>query len=436
MQWYHERLLAAPDAGPARDYLRSRGYDGDVVRRFRLGWAPDDWDAMAKALRAARAGALGLGARLRQPARAGPGLLPGAGSSSRSAIPPGDRWRSAGGSCPPRSGQAAPERPEPKYKNSQESPIYSKRRTLYALNWAKQGIIAQGEVVVCEGYTDVIGCFQAGVPWAVATCGTALAEEHFSAAAQLRPSGSSWPTTPTAPGRARRPGSTSGSASTRSTWSWPTCPAGATPATWPAPTPRRWPRAVKEARPFLQFRVDRMLGGGDLTTAEGRARAAEAALTAVAEHPDDLVRDQYVMQLADRCRLDAARLRDRLDAPARAPTGPETRSGAAVGVRARHDEPPARGVPGGRRGRDVPRRPYAAPRHGAPTRAGARSAQVRGASARRRSGRVHAVLFADRCSGQAFVALLEHDSVHERWSRRRRGGERVAAGHRRRTPGR
>ncbi len=56
-----------------------------------------------------------------------------------------------------------------------------------------------------------------------------------------------------------------------------------------------------------------MLSAGDLTTAEGRARAAESALTAVAEHPDDLVRDQYVMQLSDRCRLDAPRLRERLE---------------------------------------------------------------------------------------------------------------------------
>jgi len=50
VSWYHERLLRSPDAGLARDYLRSRGYDGDVVRKFRLGWAPDDWDALAKAL--------------------------------------------------------------------------------------------------------------------------------------------------------------------------------------------------------------------------------------------------------------------------------------------------------------------------------------------------------------------------------------------------
>ena len=42
--FYHERLLKADDAGPARAYLRSRGYDGDIVRRYRVGWAPDEWD--------------------------------------------------------------------------------------------------------------------------------------------------------------------------------------------------------------------------------------------------------------------------------------------------------------------------------------------------------------------------------------------------------
>ena len=51
VDFYHERLLSAPDAGPARDYLRSRGYDGEIVRQFRLGWAPDDWDALAKHLK-------------------------------------------------------------------------------------------------------------------------------------------------------------------------------------------------------------------------------------------------------------------------------------------------------------------------------------------------------------------------------------------------
>jgi DNA primase len=213
---------------------------------------------------------------------------------------------------PPRPGPGpVPERPEPKYKNSQETAIYSKRRTLYALNWAKQDVIAKGEVVVCEGYTDVIGFFQAGVPRAVATCGTALAEEHFTL---LRNFGRRIVLAYDADGAGQSATSRvyEWERRTRSTWWWPTCPAGATRATWPAPIPRPWPGPwPRPALPAVPGRPHSERG--DLTTAEGRARAAEAALSAVAEHPDDLVRDQYVMQLSDRCRLDAVRLRERLE---------------------------------------------------------------------------------------------------------------------------
>ena len=233
---------------------------------------------------------------------------------------------------PPRPGQAPPDRPEPKYKNSQESPIYSKRRTLYALNWAKKGIIAQGEVVVCEGYTDVIGCFQAGVPWAVATCGTALAEEHFTLLRNF----------------AKRivlayDADAAGQSATSRVYEWERkhevdvvvadLPGGSDPGELARTDPTELARAIKEARPFLQFRVDRMLQAGDLTTAEGRARAAEAALTAVAEHPDDLVRDQYVMQLADRCRARPGQAAGAPGPPPRPPAGRERRRGAPVGRR-------------------------------------------------------------------------------------------------------
>src|SRR5260221_6685915 len=68
----------------------------------------------------------------------------------------------------------------PKYKNTQETPIYQKSRLLYGLNWAKPEIVARGEVVICEGYTDVMAFVLAGVPNVVATCGTALADEHFT----------------------------------------------------------------------------------------------------------------------------------------------------------------------------------------------------------------------------------------------------------------
>ena len=68
-----------------------------------------------------------------------------------------------------------------KYRNSTENPIYSKSKVLYGLNWAKGDIVNADEVIVCEGYTDVIGFAAAGLPRAVATCGTSLTEEHFQA---------------------------------------------------------------------------------------------------------------------------------------------------------------------------------------------------------------------------------------------------------------
>ena len=211
---------------------------------------------------------------------------------------------------PQRPGQAPPDRPEPKYKNSQESPIYSKRRTLYALNWAKQDIIAQGEVVVCEGYTDVIGCFEAGVPRAVATCGTALAEEHF---ALLRNFGKRIVLAYDA--------DSAGQNAASRVYEWERkhevdivvadLPGGSDPGDLARTDPEGLARAVKRLGPSSSSGWTVCWPGGDLTTPEGRARAAERALAAVAEHPDDLVRDQYVMQLADRCRVDMAKLRER-----------------------------------------------------------------------------------------------------------------------------
>ena len=409
--WYHERLLAAPDAGPARDYLRSRGYDGDVVRQFRLGWAPDDWDALAKALRLPEKilsdSGLGFVNRRGRPQDffRGRVLFP--------ICDPSGRPVALGGRIlPARPGSPPPQRPEPKYKNSQESPIYSKRRTLYALNWAKHGVIAQGEVVVCEGYTDVIGCFQAGVPWAVATCGTALAEEHFTLLRNF----------------AKRivlayDADAAGQSATSRVYEWERkhevdvvvaeLPGGSDPGDLARTDPDALASAIREARPFLQFRVDRMLRTGNLSTAEGRARAAEAALTAVAEHPDDLVRDQYVMQLADRCRVDAAKLRERLEylrahPPAEADTGRRRRS-------SRGEEPPPSAYPeddtdfsGPEDGEGVSAE-FAALRPGP----GLEALKLAVHRPDDVADRVHAVLFADPVQRRAFVALLENDSVPE-----------------------
>jgi DNA primase len=188
-----------------------------------------------------------------------------------------------------------------------------KRRTLYALNWAKADVIKSNEVVVCEGYTDVIGCFVAGVPRAVATCGTALSEEHFKLLSNF----------------AKRivlafDADQAGQSAMGRVYEWEqkfetsvavaSFPPGDDPGELSQRDPEKLRQAIADAVPYLQFRVNRLLSSADLKNAEGRARGAEAALSAVAEHPDPLVRDQYVMMLSDRTAITAQLLRNQLSA--------------------------------------------------------------------------------------------------------------------------
>ena len=317
-EWYHQRLLVGADAGQARDYLRSRGYDGEIVRRFRLGWAPDAWDELCT----------GLGLATEVAVTAGLGFV-----NRRHRLQDAFRARILFPICDPSGhpvalgGRVLPGSADPaKYKNSIETPIYSKRRTLYALNWAKQDIIKSEEVVVCEGYTDVIGLFEAGVERAVATCGTALAEEHVKL---LRGFASRVVLAFDADG--------AGQSAAGRFYEWErrlemdvavaALPPGSDPGEMARTDPDGLRAAIEGAKPFLQFRVERILDAAELSTPEGRARAADTALAAVAEHPDNLVRDQYLMQVAERCRLEPLLLRDRLEQlrkeGPRKPAGPE-----------------------------------------------------------------------------------------------------------------
>ncbi len=308
VDWYHQRLLESPDARVARDYLRSRGISGDIARQFRLGWAPDQWDALANALHVDEAVLTGTGLGFvnqrgrKQDAMRARLIFPIFDSSGKAIA--------MGGRIMP--GAARPDgTPQAKYKKSPETPIYSKRRTLYALNWAKDDIIRSGEIIVCEGYTDVIAFFGAGLPRAVATCGTALGEEHFRTMRNF----------------AKRivlayDADQAGQSAAASVYQWERqhevdvavarMPAGTDPAELAQRDPAALRQSVAEAVPFLQFRLERVLESADFATPEGRARAGERAIVVLAEHPSELVRDQYVMQVADRLRLDVTMLRARV----------------------------------------------------------------------------------------------------------------------------
>ena len=303
VDWYHERLLSGADAGEARSYLRSRGLDGETVRQYRIGWAPDDWDALSRDLDlpadVLRDSGLGFVNRRnrRQDTFRARVLFPIFDSQ-------GDPVAFGGRSLPGVEGV-------PKYKNSPETPIYAKSKVLYGLNWSKQDIVTAGEAVVCEGYTDVIGLAQAGLPRGVATCGTALTEDHVRTLKRF----------------ANRlvlafDADAAGQAAAERVYEWEhkhdlevkvaDLPSGVDPADLARRDPEALRKAVAGAAPLMEFRVERVLAAGDLSGPEGRARAAERAVAVIREHPSDLVRDQYLMQVADRCRVDAAPLRARL----------------------------------------------------------------------------------------------------------------------------
>jgi DNA primase len=194
-----------------------------------------------------------------------------------------------------------------KYKNSTETTIYSKSRTLYGLNWAKQDVTAADEVVVCEGYTDVIGFHGSGVRRAVATCGTALTEDHVRLLKRFARS-------VVLAFDADRAGQ--GAAERFYAWEQKfdvsvrvaSFPEGRDPGDLAQSDPERLVAAVRDAQRFLGFRVQEVLRTGSLASPEDRARTAQRAMAVINEHPDVNVRRMYAGEVAAKVGIPAADL--------------------------------------------------------------------------------------------------------------------------------
>ena len=297
--WYHEQLLTSPEARPARDYLRSRGLGGDVARQFRLGWAPDDWDALvrgvqlpAEVLRDTGLAFTNRAQRLQDAFRARV-LFP--------IFTPDGEAVALGGRVLPGSTDPA------KYKNSPETAIYTKSKVLYGLNWSKAGIVASDQVIVCEGYTDVIGFHRAGIPRAVATCGTALTEDHVRLLKRY----------------ASRvvlgfDADQAGQGAAERFYEWEQkyqvevsvarFPDGRDPGDLAVSDPALLREAVEQALPVLGFRLRRVLASRRTDSPEHRSRLANEAMAVVNEHPDTNVRRLYAGEVASHTGLPAAEL--------------------------------------------------------------------------------------------------------------------------------
>ena len=171
--WYHKNLLEKPDASEARAYLVERGIRTETIEAFGLGYALPSWDGLLKRM-----------AEKGWP----PATLEKAGLISAREQQPGfyDRFRNRiifpirnlAGQIIGFGGRVLDDAP-PKYLNSPETPIYTKGRSLYAMEKARHEIGRAGCVIVVEGYFDAIALHQAGIQHVVATLGTALTAFHL-----------------------------------------------------------------------------------------------------------------------------------------------------------------------------------------------------------------------------------------------------------------
>lgn len=177
---FYADQLAGPAARPAREFLAERGFDRAAAQRYGCGYAPDGWDPLTRHLRQKGFTAQEvLTAGLSREARSG-SLI--------------DRFRRrlvwpikdlAGDVIGFGARKLFDDDDAPKYLNTPETPLYKKSHVLYGVDQAKREIAKQGRVVIVEGYTDVMACHLAGVPTAVATCGTAFGAEHIGVLRRL-----------------------------------------------------------------------------------------------------------------------------------------------------------------------------------------------------------------------------------------------------------
>ncbi|GBF33730.1 DNA primase [Desulfocucumis palustris] len=170
-EYYHYILLNRPEGAVARDYLRGRGISDDIIKIFKLGFAPQGWENLLRFMK-------GKGYQPGELVELGLAMAGERGANRdrfrrRVMFPVNDalgRTRGFGGRIL--------EAGQPKYLNSPETPYFDKGSILYGLDQARAAIRKKNQAVIMEGYLDVISAHQHGITNAVASLGTSLTPEQ------------------------------------------------------------------------------------------------------------------------------------------------------------------------------------------------------------------------------------------------------------------
>ncbi len=184
-QFYQQQLRQHPDAAEAVDYLKQRGLSGEIAKIFAIGFAPDGWDNLLKALGTTPE---------KEKALVTAGMLIQKDNGKcydrfrhRIMFPIRDRRGRCiafGGRILPKNNENA-DKKDAKYLNSPETPLFHKGRELYGLYEARQALRDIPRLMVVEGYMDVVALAQFDIRYAVATLGTATTADHLQRLFQL-----------------------------------------------------------------------------------------------------------------------------------------------------------------------------------------------------------------------------------------------------------
>jgi len=337
LEFYQSQLTTA-GAEPARRFLGERGFDPAAAQHFGVGFAPQSYDATREHLRS-------RGFSMDEVLAAGI-----AGQGDRS---PYDRFRGrlmwpirdvTGATIGFGARRLLDDDKGPKYLNTPETPIYHKSQVLYGLDLARRDISKQKQVVIVEGYTDVMACHLAGVTTAVATCGTSFGVDHIKL---LRPMlGDVSGADPNANGEVVftfDPDEAGQRAASRAFAEEQRFAAQTFVAVAPGgldPCDLRLARGddairrlVTAKRPMFEFMIRRNLDGHDLETVEGRVNALRAAAPVLAGIRDRSLTQGYVRELAGWLGLDMPEVRRAVDtARQRAGAARQDRPGGSVPV--------------------------------------------------------------------------------------------------------
>ncbi len=302
VELFYQKCLRAHE--PAKEYFKNRGIDGASAQRFGLGYAPAGWDKLLNEFGGTAAAKDELHA-------AGLVIKKDDGNFY-------DRFRDrvmypirdARGRCIGFGGRVMGN-DEPKYLNSPETVLFHKGQELYGLYEARQALRQIDQLVVVEGYMDVIALARHGVNFAVATLGTATTDEHLNRLFRLTDNvlfcfdgdragrAAAWRALENSLPQLRE------GRQIRFVF----LPDGQDPDSLVnAHGPKAFEEALAGGMALSDFLVDQLAQSVDMTTVDGRARLAELAKPLIAKIPEGIYRELLLERLAESVGLAASKL--------------------------------------------------------------------------------------------------------------------------------